>query len=193
MNNLVAAATMPAKAGIIISTLQDCCSVKRRLYHYTCRAHLKGILHEGTIEPRTDSACYDPYGVPPLVWASAAEPWEAMCSATTAIGPCGGLEPLTVPGLPYEAARIQISFEAAEAWDVAMAKCGCQWWAIMRLAQAGYEQDSDPGNWRACRRPVAAGAWLAVELWDGGCWQCVPRAGRVYDIADLDAFMATQG
>lgn len=176
-------------ADITPSTPQTGKSAERGLYHYTDLPHLLGILRSGVIEPRTKSAWYNPCGVPPLVWASSATPWEVICTATLAIGPDGELPPGTVPGHPYEAARIRIPHDFSEEWDVAMAKCGSQWFTIMRLAQAGYEQNSNPRHWCACRRPVPAELWLSVELWDGGAWQCLPRKSRVYTTSDLDAFL----
>jgi hypothetical protein len=71
-----------------------------------------------------------------------------------------------------------------------MAKSGAHWSTIMRLAQTGYEQNSDPGRWLASRRPILARMWIGVDLWDGECWVRVPRQNEQYCAADLDAFAA---
>lgn len=160
------------------------------IYHYTHRTQLADILRTGAIEARTRSHWLNPHGIPPLAWCSSAALWEPVCSATLVIGPDAVLPINTVPGRAYEAARVRISPEAAEAWDIAMAKSGAHWSTIMRLAQTGYEQNSDPRRWLASRRPILARMWIGVDLWDGECWVRVPRQNEQYCAADLDAFAA---
>lgn len=169
---------------------------QRSYYHFTCTANLRNILHEAAILPSTDPAFSTHYGHPPRVcWFSCASPWEPICKATTALAPDSWAEHPRgiVPGDRFEAARIRVPVEISEAWDVFLAKCGAHWSTIMRLAQAGYDYRSDPGDWRVCEGLVNADSWMTVELWNGECWRCVPREGRVYTVTDLDAFLERRG
>ena len=163
------------------------------LFHYTDRGGLAGILRSGAIEARTRSPWYNPHGVPPLVWCSSAALWEPVCSAGIDIGPCGDLPPDTVPGLPYEAARIQVATGSTEEWDIAMAKCGSHWSTIMRLAQTGYDLGSAPERWRASRRALPIPAWLDVELWDGERWVSIRRDSAMPTAEDLERFLRDKG
>ena len=166
---------------------------QRSYYHYTRASNLRQILHEAAILPGLDPLFAAPYGPPPKVcWFSCASPWEPICGATMALAPdtWPGHPRGIVPGPRFEAARIRVPAEITEPWDVFLAKRGAHWSAIMRLAQTGHDYKSDPWDWRVCEGPVTADTWLTVEIWDGERWRCVPRADRVYTVADLDAFLA---
>ncbi len=195
MKDLVVADAMPSQAGVTQHAPSACVRNRHRFYHYTDRAHLEGILHEGAIRPDAGTATPDPQRLPPCVWVSSASKWEPICMATLAIGPEGGvgLPRNTVPGQRFEAARMQIKSEATMAWDSFLTNRGTSWSAIMRLAQTGYDYGSNPSEWRVCAGPVTPDQWLNIQLWDGERWKSVPRHKHAYAHGDLSAFMATQG
>lgn len=164
----------------------------RCFYHYTDLEHLKGILYAGAVLSYRNPTSPDPHGLPPLVWFSCASPWEPISKSTLILAPdnWAKLPRGIVPGPRFGAVRIRVPFEVTEPWDRSLSKHGTHWSVLMRLAQTGYDYQSDPEEWRVCESPVPADTWLTIELWNGSYWQCLPRNGVVYNIADLDAFMA---
>lgn len=168
---------------------------KRRFYHFTDLEHLKGILYTGAIVSNRDPTSSDPCGLPPLVWFSCASQWEPICKSTLTLAPdnWAKLPRGVVPGPRFGAVRIRVPYEVTEPWDSALSKRGAHWRTLMRLAQTGYDYQSDPEEWRVCESPVIADNWLTIELWGGLDWLCLPRSGIVYAIGDLDSFIARHG